>query len=97
MTCCCAQTLFGNPSGVKLRGRGGIDTAVEPQELVKKSGGLEKASAHWHAVVYANKLRADGHVRTILPERDALRKRQNGSGQHHHPRSQKASLSLQGL
>ncbi len=66
--------------------RGGQRVAmVEPQELVKKSGGLEKASAHWHAIVYANKLRADGHVKTILPEHGVLRKRPNGRGQHHDP------------
>jgi hypothetical protein len=34
----------------------------------KKSGELEKTRVHWHAVAYANKLRADGHVETILPE-----------------------------
>ena len=58
---------------------------VEPHELVKKSGGLEKASVHWHAVAYANKIRADGHVETILPKLGVFRKRQNGRGQHHHP------------
>ena len=42
-------------------------------------------SVHWHAVVYANKHRADGHVEAILPERGVLRKRQNGSGQHPGP------------
>jgi hypothetical protein len=35
---------------------------------MKKSGELEKISVHWHAVAYANKLRADGHVEPILPE-----------------------------
>jgi hypothetical protein len=54
-------------------------------EKVKKSGGLEKARVHWHTEAYANKLRADGHVETILPERGVLRKRQNRRGQHHHP------------
>jgi hypothetical protein len=58
---------------------------VEPHELVKKSGGLEKARVHWHTVAYANKLRANGHVETILPELGVLRKRQNGRGQHHSP------------
>jgi hypothetical protein len=41
---------------------------VEPHEVVKKSGKLEKTRVHWHAVVYANKRRADGHVEPILPE-----------------------------
>jgi len=35
---------------------------------VKKSGRLEKASVHGHAVAYANKYRANEHVETILPE-----------------------------
>ena len=39
---------------------------------MKKSGELEKASVHWHAVAYANKVRADGHVKPILPERDVF-------------------------
>src|SRR6266478_5954182 len=58
---------------------------VEPHELVKKSGGLEKARVHWHAVAYANKLRANGHVAPILPERGVCCKRPNRSGQHHDP------------
>ncbi len=53
--------------------------------LVKKSGGLEKASVHWHAVAYANKFRADGHVDPILPERGVFCKRQNRNGHHHDP------------
>jgi hypothetical protein len=52
---------------------------------VKKSGELEKARAHWHTGAYANKLRANGHVETILPERGVFCKRQNRSGQYHHP------------
>jgi hypothetical protein len=62
-----------------------IGFPVEPHELVKKSGELEKARAHWHTGAYANKLRANGHVETILPERGVLRKRQNGRGQYYHP------------
>jgi hypothetical protein len=58
---------------------------VEPHEVVKKSGGLEKRSVHRHAVAYANKHRADGHVKGILPEPGVLRKRPNGSGQHPSP------------
>ena len=65
----------------KTRGK----ATVEPHEVVKKSGELEKVSVHWHTVAYANKLRADGHVETILPERGVFRKRQNGRGHHHHP------------
>ena len=57
---------------------------VEPHELVKKSGGLEKARVHRHTGAYANKLRANGHVEPILPERGVLCKRQKGRGQHQH-------------
>jgi hypothetical protein len=52
---------------------------------MKKSGELEKARVHWHAVAYANKLRANGHVEPILPELGVLRKRQDGRGQYHDP------------
>jgi len=41
---------------------------VEPRSLVKKSGELEKASVHGHAVVDEDKYRADGHVERIVPE-----------------------------
>ncbi len=58
---------------------------VEPHELVKQSGGLEQASVHWHAVAYANKHRADGHVEPILPERGVFRKRQKRRGHQHDP------------
>jgi len=34
----------------------------------EKSGGLEKAGVHWHAVAYANNHKADGRVKTMLPE-----------------------------
>jgi hypothetical protein len=50
---------------------------------VKKSGELEKARVHWHAVAYAIKLRANGHVETILPERGVFCKMQNLNSNEH--------------
>ena len=41
---------------------------VEPHYPVKREGGLEKTSIHWHTVAYANTNRADGRVEAILPE-----------------------------
>src|SRR5258706_9370450 len=45
-----------------------------------KSRGLEKASVHWHTVVYANKHRAEGRLETILPEYGVFCKRPTEQG-----------------
>src|SRR2546423_7135241 len=68
---------------------GSAIAGVEPHYAVKREGGLEKTSIHWHTVAYANTDRANGRVETILPERDVFRKRPKAQGNisiHDHKR-----------